>query len=168
MDWTKSSTIKLFTTMKNEKSITALNYLIELHNDRIQGYENATNETWEVELKFLFLRFARTSIDCRSELVLEVTLLRGVPEGETQISAKFNRIWVNLKTALSNNNQTIMLRSLEQEEGVLLKAYTDILRDGMEYLNPAQQNLLQEQYLMLKLDHDAVEELCDKSLIEHG
>ncbi len=153
--------------MKNEKTITALNHLIELHNDRIEGYESATNETREVELKPLFLRFARTSIDCRAELVLEVTRLGGAPAGGTQIAAKFNRIWVNLKTALSNNNQTIILGSLEQGEDVALKSYTDILKDGMEYLNPAQQRLLEEQYLMLKLDHDAVKELRDKLLIEH-
>lgn len=153
--------------MKNEKIITALNHLIELHNDRIEGYESAINETRELELKPLFLRYARTSIDCKAELVLEVTRLGGAPARGTQISAKFNRIWVNLKTALSNNNQTVILESLEQGEDVALNAYTETLKDGMEFLNPLQQRMLNEQHLMLKLDHDAIKELRDKSLIEH-
>lgn len=153
--------------MRNEKTIEALNQLIELHNDRVEGYENAISETGELDLKPLFLRFARTSIDCRAKLVLEVIRLGGVPAEGIQFAAKFKRIWVNLKTALSNNNRTIILGSLEQGEDLALKAYVDILEDGHEYLDMEQLELLHEQHADLKLDHDAIKELRDAALIEH-
>ena len=37
--------------MNTEKSIEILNSLIQINNDRIQGYETASKETEEVDLK---------------------------------------------------------------------------------------------------------------------
>ena len=43
--------------MDNEKTLDVFNTLIEINNDRIEGYETATAETEEQDLKVLFSQF---------------------------------------------------------------------------------------------------------------
>uniref|UniRef100_UPI0025C47882 YtxH domain-containing protein n=1 Tax=Marinilabilia sp. TaxID=2021252 RepID=UPI0025C47882 len=52
----------------NEKAIEVLNSLITINNDRIEGYETASNETEEPDLKNLFAQFISTSQKCKKEL----------------------------------------------------------------------------------------------------
>ncbi|MCC7453297.1 MAG: hypothetical protein IT222_03950, partial [Crocinitomix sp.] len=47
--------------MKNEKSIEVLTTLITINNDRIEGYETASKESKESDLKSLFAKFIATS-----------------------------------------------------------------------------------------------------------
>ena len=54
--------------MNNEKKIDALNSLIEINNDRISGYETATKEAKEADLKMLFSQHQNTSIKNKTEL----------------------------------------------------------------------------------------------------
>ena len=61
--------------MENKEAIDALNTLVEINNDRIEGYETATKETNEPDLKVLFTKLADTSRDCRIELEREVEQL---------------------------------------------------------------------------------------------
>ena len=51
--------------MENEKTIDALNKLIEINNDRIEGYETASKETNDTDLLNLFSGFIQTSKKCR-------------------------------------------------------------------------------------------------------
>lgn len=61
-----------------------LNTLIEINNDRIEGYETASKETDETDLKTLFAQLAQTSHECKDELVDEVEALGGTPEEGTK------------------------------------------------------------------------------------
>ncbi len=79
--------------MENEKTITVLNTLITINNDRIEGYETATKETEEQDLKDMFAQFSSTSQKCNTELKDEVSKLGGTPAEGTTISGKF---WVNV------------------------------------------------------------------------
>ena len=56
--------------MNKEKSIDVINSLIEINNDRIEGYETASKETQEADLKSVFSQFAKTSEKCKLELIL--------------------------------------------------------------------------------------------------
>jgi len=47
--------------MDNEKTIDVLNTLIQINNDRIEGYETASKETEEHDLKTMFAQFTKTS-----------------------------------------------------------------------------------------------------------
>ena len=44
-----------------------LNTLIENNNDRIEGYETASNETEEQDLKTLFAQLSQTIHKCKNE-----------------------------------------------------------------------------------------------------
>ena len=65
--------------MKNGKTIDILNKLLEINNDRLDGYETALNETEEHDLKTMLARLARTSHRNGQELSAEIIRLRWNP-----------------------------------------------------------------------------------------
>ena len=102
--------------MENEKAIDVLNTLVEINNDRIEGYETATKETNEPDLKVLFTKLAETSQDCRIELEREVELLGGTPAKGTKVSGKFFRAWMDVKAAITGKDRKAILESCEYGE----------------------------------------------------
>src|SRR6476660_2665953 len=102
----KKETYKFkYKTMKTEKTIDVLNELIQINNDRIEGYRTASEETEESDLKSFFSELKATSINNNSELRSEVTRLGGTPTDETKITGKFFRVWMDVKAAITGKNR---------------------------------------------------------------
>lgn len=147
--------------MEIERTISALNSLIQINNDRIEGYKTASEETNEAELKSYFSEFQSTSLLINSELRREITRLGGVPTEETRITGKFFRVWMDVKAALTGNDRKVILESCEYGEDVAKKTYEDVLSEEIENLSYEQQTMLKDQHISLVADHDKV-----KSMIE--
>lgn len=151
--------------MKKEESIKVLNSLITINNDRIEGYETASKETEELDLKTLFSQFIATSKKCKQELVMEVNTLGGeAPEG-TKASGKFFRVWMDVKAALTGKDRKAILNSCEYGEDKALETYDEALEDDSEHLSGEQQAMIRSQRSLLKADHDHVKALRD-SLVD--
>ena len=86
--------------MEKEKTIEVLNKLITINNDRIEGYETASKETEEQDLKTLFAHFTAASQKCKQELADEVSKLGGTAAEGTLTIGKFFRVWMDVKAAL--------------------------------------------------------------------
>lgn len=151
--------------MENQKSIDALNTLIVINNDRIEGYETASKETEETDLKNLFEKLAQTSEECKEELVEEMEKLGGTPVEGTRVSGKFFRVWMDVKAALTGKDRKVILSSCEYGEDVAVNAYKKVLEDEAQELTADQLNMINEQYELIKADHDRVKSLRD-SLVE--
>ncbi len=147
--------------MDNEKTIEALNSLIVINNDRIEGYKTAAGETQETDLKKLFGDLSQTSIECRRELVAEVSKLGGTPEEGTKVSGKFFRAWMDVKAALTGNDRKAILDSCEYGEDVALQTYKKVLAEDQEITDSGEKVMLNKQYALLKTDHDKVKQLRD-------
>jgi len=153
--------------MENEKSIDVLNTLIEINNDRIEGYETALTETEEADLKSLFSRFIQHSRKCKAELVNEVIKLGGKAEGGTRMTGKIYRAWMELKAAVTGKDHKAVLNSCEYGEDVALDVYNHAMENHFDELSDAQQKLVSAQYIQLKADHDSVKNLRDLA-VEHS
>lgn len=147
--------------MKNEKTIEVLNTLIKINNDRIEGYETASKETEEFDLKTLFQQFISTSEKCKQELVKEVRMLGGDEAEGTKISGKFFRAWMDVKAALTGKNRKNILDSCEYGEDEALETYTEVLENDVEHLSSEQHAMVIAQKSLLKVDHDHVKKLRD-------
>jgi len=154
-----------YINMENQKSIDVLNTLIEINNDRIEGYETASKETDEADLKSLFAQLAQTSQECRAELADEVEDLDGTPVEGTKVSGKFFRAWMDVKAALTGKDRKAILNSCEYGEDVAVNTYKKVLENDTNELTPDQVTIVEEQYVMIKADHDTVKSLRD-SLVE--
>ncbi len=152
--------------MNKEKSIDALNMLIEINNDRIKGYETALNETEEADLKNIFSMFLQTSQKCKVELVTEVNKLGGSPIEGTKTSGKFFRVWMDVKAALTGKNRKEILSSCEYGEDAAIDTYNKVLKNDIENITSEQQAIINAQLKLLKADHDKVKSMRDM-LVEH-
>ena len=148
--------------MDNQNSIDKLNDLIQINNDRIEGYETASKETTATDLRALFAELMQTSRQCRTELSAVVAQLGGVPTDSTRMTGKFFRAWMDVKAAFTGNDRHAILESCEFGEDQALEAYREVL-DHDEYLLPAQRQLVQTQYSQLKADHDKIRSLRNAS-----
>lgn len=143
-----------------QEIIDSLNNLIQINNDRIQGYLTASQETDQDDLKSVFSEMMKASQDCRRELVQEVTKLGGTPIEGTTVSGKLFRVWMDIKAALTSKDRKAILNSCEFGEDAAVKTYeTEIEGDalnGTEYLL-----IVKEQYSKIKSGHDKIKQMRD-------
>ncbi|WP_298223803.1 PA2169 family four-helix-bundle protein [Flavobacterium sp.] len=147
--------------METAKTIEALNSLIVINNDRIEGYKTAATEARETDLKQLFADLSQTSIECRKELIAEVNKLGGTPDEGTRTSGKFFRVWMDVKAALTGNDRKAILDSCEYGEDAALETYKKVLIQDHVNTDTREQVMLNKQYALLKSDHDKVKRLRD-------
>ncbi len=147
--------------MKNEKTIEVLNSLIIINNDRIQGYDTASKETDEQDLKTLFTQLSQTSQKCKQELVSEVNKLGGTPDEGTKTSGKFFRVWMDVKASITGKDRKAILNSCEFGEDVAVDTYTKVLRVNLDDLTTEQLKMINAQHALIKADHDKIKYLRD-------
>lgn len=147
--------------MEKDKTIDVLNSLVTINNDRIEGYETASKETEEHDLRSLFAQFISTSQKCKQELVREVQKLGGEVAEGTKTSGKFFRTWMDVKAALTGKDRKAILNSCEYGEDKALETYGDALDNDLEHLSAEHQTMINAQKLQLKADHDHVKALRD-------
>jgi len=144
----------------NQEIIDSLNNLIQINNDRIQGYLTASQETDQSDLKSVFSEMMTASQECRRELVQEVVKLGGTPVEGTTVSGKLFRVWMDIKAAITSKDRKAILNSCEFGEDAAVKTYqTEIDGDalnGTEYLL-----IVKEQYAKIKSGHDKIKQLRD-------
>lgn len=147
--------------METAKTIDVLNELITINNDRIEGYQTASDETEEQDLKALFSQFISTSQKCKRELVSEVNRLGGEVADGTKTSGKFFRLWMDAKAALTGKDRKVILDSCEFGEDVAKGTYEKVLKDNLAELTSEQQTMLRTQHSVIKTDHDKVKSMRD-------
>lgn len=145
--------------MDNEKTVDVLNTLIQINNDRIEGYDTAFKETEEKDLKAYFSQFMLTSQKCKQELVDEVTRLGGEPTESTRVSGKFFRVWMDVKAAITGKDRKAILGSCEYGENVADETYQHALLDELAYLKSEQQTMINAQHSLLKADFHLVKSM---------
>lgn len=146
--------------MNTEKSIDILNSLIQINNDRIEGYETASKEADETDLKTLFSHFTETSLKCKADLVAEVKRLGGTPTEGTTTSGKFFRVWMDIKSAVTGSDRKAIINSCEYGEDVAVQTYNDALAHS-EDLSTEQLMMIKEQHSAIKANHDKIKNLSD-------
>lgn len=142
--------------MKNEETIEVLNDLVEIHNDRIAGYEKAIRELKEEDedLKVLFLNMIDESRQAKLDLGNEVQVLGGMMEGGTTNSGKIYRAWMDVKAVFTGHNRHTVLSNCHFGEDAAQTAYKTALKsdDLPEFIR----EMIIDQQQILKISHDEI------------
>jgi uncharacterized protein (TIGR02284 family) len=105
--------------------------------------------------------FADRAEDCKTgahELQTLVRSLGGDPEKTSSISGTLHRRWVDIKTALTANDDVAVLNECERGEDVALRAYRNALdKDLPQSIRP----ILERQLMGVQQNHDQVKQLRD-------
>lgn len=147
--------------MNQENAIDAFNTLIQINNDRIEGYKSAAEETDETELQTLFSELSKTSKKCNADLIFEVNKLGGTPIEGTKTTGKIYRAWMDFKAILTSKSRSSVLNSCEYGEDVAISTYQDVIDGNIEDFTLAQQAMIKAQQMLIKADHNKVKALRD-------
>lgn len=146
---------------QNKESVEILNDLIEIHNDRIIGYDRAIKESTEenADLKQLFEHMIHESHECKMALATEVLVLKGETAEGTTNSGKIYRVWMDVKAVFTGHDRHAILANCEKGEDAAQAAYKTALAD--EDLPKYLHDLVAGQQSKLKLSHDKIKMLRD-------
>lgn len=149
-------------TTTNEKLVEVLNDLIEINNDRIVGYEKASQETEkiDVDLQAIFNKMADESRKYKAELNAEVARLGGEPADGTTNMGKIYRVWMDVKATFTGNDRQAILNSCEFGEDAAQKAYKEALASDAE-IDADTRQLITSQQASLKTSHDVIKKFRD-------
>jgi uncharacterized protein (TIGR02284 family) len=153
--------------MENEQTIDALNKLVQINNERVEGYQTAKKETEEDDLKKMFVLFAQTSEKNTAELSKEIKRLGGIPTDDAKLSGTFFRVWMEVKAALTGKNRLFILDSCEYGEDAAIETYKTIIKECSANLSQIQQSMIKAQLVLLQADHNSVKSMRD-ALKQHA
>lgn len=153
--------------ISTENNAAVLNDLIQINNDRIEGYEKAANETEIVDddLRALFTRMANESREYVAELRDYVHQNGEAATDSTTMSGKIYRAWMDVKAAFGGKDRKSLLESCEYGEDAAQKAYGMALDAAADdELSPDVVRLITEQKAKLRRSHDEIKRLRDNQV----
>ena len=147
---------------KQDETISVLNDLIRINNDRVEGYERAANESKDsdVDLIAIFNEMANQSRKYTTELTENVARLGGDAAKDTTISGKIYRVFMDLKAAITGKDRESILGSCEYGEDVAQRAYEAALESDA-YMSTDIRQLITTQKSDLKTSHDLIKKYRD-------
>ena len=109
-----------------QKEVTGvLNDLIETCKDGEQGFRQAAEKVNDGSLKTLFSRYSSQRAEYVRELQTLVSQLGGEAASTGHAGAMLHRGWINLKEALSKNEDKAIIDECEAGEDAAVKAYRE-------------------------------------------
>ena len=146
----------------NKELVEMLNDLVQINNDRIEGYEKAIEDTGAAAAyKVTFEKMIVQSTRYRDELITAVRKAGGDPEWDaTTNSGKIYRAWMDVKSAFTGHSDKSALELCEFGEDAAQKAYQEALEDSS--MMPAEiRSLIISQQAGLKESHDLIKAARD-------
>lgn len=150
----------------NEKLVEALNDLVKINNDRIEGYRKAIECAEDADLKALFQRMkdeSRTYIDQLNEILLEAG--GDVGEGST-IIGRIYRTWMGVKATFTGHDRHSLLAACEYGEDAAQRTYEDILRSSIT-MPYSVRELIANQKGALRSSHDTIKTYRNLEKVVH-
>lgn len=150
--------------MEHKACIEAMNDLIKINNDRIEGYQRAIDELKEgqdVDLKSLFTNMISESKAYKRELEQLVTEYGGETAEGTTASGSLYRVWMDVKALFTGGDRKTVLSNCEAGEDAAQNAYKMALED--KNLMTRTKDLISQQKSSMRTSHDKIKAMRDAS-----
>lgn len=146
----------------NTVNTEILNDLIEINNDRIVGYQKASEELKpeDADLRSLFAEMIVLSQQNKSALTREVQVLGAEPETGTTSSGKIYRAWMDIKAVFTGHDRETVLENCEFGEDAAKRAYKMAVET--EGLPAHLLSLISSQQNAQKAAHDQIKAIRDQ------
>lgn len=139
-----------------DDAITTLNHLIETCRDGEHGFRTAAESVRSAQLKRLFEQYAEQRARFAAELQAAVQHLGGRPETSGSVTGALHRGWMNVKSAVTGDDDASVVAAAEAGEDSAVSAYERVLTGG---LPDAVQPLVARQLAEVRAAHDRVRDL---------
>jgi len=145
--------------MHNDKTISVLNDLLNITNDRIAGFAKVEDKVWEThsDLKSAYDDMVARSTDMKNDLINLIQTKGGEADNSTSVSGAFHRAWIDVKNTFSSDKDESTLENVVFGEKAAIDAYQDALDSGD--LCPESTTLVLDQLHHLKSSYAKFETL---------
>lgn len=145
--------------MNNEKNVSELNNLLQITNDRLEGFQKVEKKLIDSNptLKGDYDNMVTESNKMRSDLSSLIRQKGGEPDDSTTVAGGLHRTWIDVKNSLTGNNDEATLENVAFGEKAAVEAYENALDSGN--LCPESTKLVQDQLHHLKASYQKFENL---------
>ena len=140
-----------------ENVIATLNNLIETCKDGQNGFQAAADGVKNGDLKTLFHTYSQQRAQFAGELQQEVRRLGGDPEKTGSLAATLHRGWIDIKVAVTGEDEAAVISECERGEDSARRNYEDALAD--ENLPGDIRSIVERQFTQVKEAHDRIRSL---------
>jgi uncharacterized protein (TIGR02284 family) len=142
--------------MDYDNVVSTLNNLIETCKDGQEGFRQAADGVKNSELKTLFGTYAQQRAQFAGELQNEVLRLGGDPEKTSSTAGALHRGWINIKSALTGEDEGAVISECERGEDSAVRNYTDALK---EELPNNVREIVERQFAQVREAHERIRAL---------
>ncbi|MFW0718272.1 PA2169 family four-helix-bundle protein [Pedobacter sp. N23S346] len=144
-----------------EKTVEVLNDLIEINNDRADGFDKASSDLSDenIDLKATFDKLSSDSRTNVTELAGLVGRNGENPETGNTVLGTLHRAWIDIKASFGGDDRHSILAECERGEDAIKKAYKDALQENE--LGENVRSVLLKQQDGINISHDAIKALRD-------
>lgn len=135
---------------------SVLNDLIETCKDGEQGFRTAAEKVKDSSLQSLFSTYASQRAQYAQELQALVSQMGGDPAASGHVAGTLHRGWINLKEALSRNEDKAIIDECEAGEDAAVKSYREAVNQS---LPPDVEVIVQRQFSGVEEAHRALSNL---------
>jgi uncharacterized protein (TIGR02284 family) len=146
--------------MANDSVISTLNNLIETCKDGQEGFQQAAEGVQDSSLKTLFYEYSQQRAQFVGELQGLVRELGGDAETSSSVAGALHRGWINIKSAITGQDDAAILNECERGEDVAKNAYKDALAAD---LPTNVTSVIQRQATHVQQAHDRIRSLRDSA-----
>lgn len=143
----------------NNPTVSTLNDLLQITNDRIEGFNKVQDEVWEKypDLKSDYNNMVDQSQKMKLELKSLIAERNGDADDSTTVAGGLHRTWIDVKNAFSGDNAESTLENVTFGESAAIEAYEKALDSGD--LCPESARIIQDQLHSLKASYQKFENL---------
>lgn len=138
----------------NDEVISTLNNLVETCKDGQNGFRTAAEGIKDPNLITLFNTYSQQRAQFAAELQNEVRRLGGDPEETGSTAAVIHRGWINIKSAVTGEDEGAIISECERGEDAAVKAYEEAVD-----LPADVKTLVDRQFVQVKEAHDRIRSL---------
>ena len=142
--------------------VSTVNSLIETLKDGQEGFRQAAEAVKDTALKSLFSEYSLQRAKFAGELQNEAirSLGESNPEDTSSTAGALHRAWINLKSAITNQDDHAILAECERGEDSAVNEYKKAMEEN---LSAPLRDIVSRQYADVKAAHDRVKALRDQT-----
>ena len=135
---------------------STLNQLIQTCKDGEKGFEAAAEGVQDPNLRRLFESYSQQRSEFATELEVEVRRLAQAPADRGHAAAALHRGWMDIKAAVTGQDDGAIIAECERGEDVAVKAYQQALATDL----PADlKAIIERQAVKVQEAHDQIRSL---------
>jgi len=145
--------------MNNEKTVSVLNDLLNITNDRIEGFSKVEDKVWDTHsaLKNDYDQMVSQSQVMKTDLIQLINQKGGQADNTTSTAGALHRAWIDVKNAFAGDKDESTLENVVFGEKGAIDAYQDALDSGD--LCPESARLVSDQLHHLKSSYSKFDNL---------